>query len=103
MLSVREPPITIASCVVGLIDCNAYSHDESPRKNVKELAVPLPANLSGSIVPATILEASMLVDVNCVQLAMLLPDVLTTLERSIILFLAILPLLVALDGAVTVY
>ena len=47
----------MASCVVGLIACSAYSHDESPRRNVNEFAVPFPANLSGSIVPATMLEA----------------------------------------------
>ena len=69
--------------MVGLIDCNAYSHDESPRKKLNEFAVPLFANLSGSIVPATMLEASMFVDVNCVQFAALDDDVLITLERSI--------------------
>ena len=45
----------------------------------------------------------MFVDVNCVQFAALDADVLITLERSIILFLAMLPLLVPLDGDVTEY
>ena len=49
------------------------------------------------------LEASMFVDVNCVQLARLLAEVLITLVRSIILFLETLPLLVALVADVTVY
>ena len=70
---------------------------------MNEFAVPLLANLSGSIVPATILEASMFVDVNCVQLAALDADVLITLERSIILLRLKLPDVVAELGAVTVY
>ena len=45
----------------------------------------------------------MLVDVNCVQLAALVAEVLITLERSIILFLETLPLLVPLVADVTVY
>ena len=49
------------------------------------------------------LEASMFVDVNCVQLAALDADVLITLERSIILFLETLPVVVAEDAEVTVY
>ena len=49
------------------------------------------------------LEASMFVDVNCVQFDAFEADVLITLERSIILFLATLPLLVPLDGDVTEY
>ena len=49
------------------------------------------------------LEASMLVDVNCAQFAALDADVLITLERSMILFLAMLPLVVALDVVVTEY
>ena len=49
------------------------------------------------------LEASMFVDVNCVQFAAFCADVLITLERSIILFLETLPLLVPLDGDVTEY
>ena len=95
--------MTIASCVVGLIDCNAYSHDESPRKKLNEFAVPLFANLSGSIVPATMLEASMFVDVNCVQFAALDDDVLITLERSIILLRETLPELLPDCADVTVY
>ena len=49
------------------------------------------------------LEASMLVDVNCVQLAMLLPEVLITLLRSIILFLETLPEVLVDVAEVTVY
>ena len=49
------------------------------------------------------LEASMFVYVNCVQFAALDADVLITLERSMILFLAMLPLLVPLDAVVTEY
>ena len=45
----------------------------------------------------------MFVDVNCVQFAAFDPDVLITLERSMILFLAMLPLLVPLDAEVTEY
>ena len=55
------------------------------------------------MVPATMLDASMFVDVNCAQFAALDADVLITLERSMILFLAMLPLLDPLDAAVTVY
>ena len=95
--------MTIASCVVGLIDCNAYSHDESPRKKLNEFAVPLFANLSGSIVPATILEASIFVDVNCVQFAAVDAEVLITLERSIILLRLKVPDVVAEVVAVTEY
>ena len=94
--------MTTASCVLGLIDCSAYSQELSPRKNVKELDIPLFASLSGSTVPATMLEASMLVDVNCVQLAMLLPDVLITLVRSIIRFLETLPVVLVDVAEVTV-
>ena len=49
------------------------------------------------------LEASMLVDVNCVQFAALVADVLITRERSMILFLETLPLAVPLDAEVTEY
>ena len=70
---------------------------------MKAFAVPLPANLSGSIVPATILEASMFVDVNCVQLAAFCADVLITLERSIILLRETLPVVLALVVEVTEY
>ena len=64
--------------------------------------MPLPASLSGSITPATMLDASMLVDVNCVQFAALDAEVLIALVRSIILFLLTLPLRVALVRLVTV-
>ena len=49
------------------------------------------------------LEASMLVEVNCVQLAMLLPEVLITLLRSIILLRETLPVVLCEVADVTVY
>ena len=49
------------------------------------------------------LEASMFVDVNCVQLAALDAEVLITLVRSIILLRETLPELVPEDADVTVY
>mgnify|MGYP000111176124 CR=1 FL=1 len=49
------------------------------------------------------LDASTLVEVNCVQLAALAPDVLTSLLKSITLFLLTLPAVVAAIAVVTEY
>ena len=51
---------------------------------MNEFAIPVLPKRSGSIVPATMLDASMLVDDNCVQLAASLADVLTVLITSTI-------------------